>query len=103
MEIHVRSTFLQGLFFKDRHTLPEKLVPLKKYLLQLDQYAASKHISVGDLALNYNLQNANIDGVLIGVDNKVQLIQNFASIMDVDIDPDINVEEKELLKPVNWK
>lgn len=103
VEIHVRSTFLQGLFFKDRNTLPEKLVPLKKYLLQLDQYAASKHISVGDLALNYNLQNANIDGVLIGVDNKVQLIQNFASIMDVDIDPDINVEEKELLKPVNWK
>ena len=36
VEIHVRSTFLQGLYFKDREALPEKLQPLKKYLLQLE-------------------------------------------------------------------
>ena len=103
VEIHVRSTFLQGLFFKDRETLPEKLQPLKKYLIQLDEYAASKGISVGDLALNYNLHNPYIDGVLIGVDNKEQLLQNFASVKDIEINPDIKVEELELLKPVNWK
>ena len=45
VEIHVRSTFLQGLFFKDRETLHEKLQPLKKYLIQLDGYAASKGLS----------------------------------------------------------
>lgn len=103
VEIHVRSTFLQGLFFKDRNTLPEKLEPLKKHLLQLDEYAARKGISVGDLALNYNLQNPYIDGVLIGVDNKDQLMQNFASVKDVEINIDIQVEDPELLKPVNWK
>lgn len=103
VEIHVRSTFLQGLFFKDRNALPEKLEPLKKHLLQLDEYAASKGISVGDLALNYNLQNPYIDGVLIGVDNKDQLMQNFASVKDVEINIDIQVEDPELLKPINWK
>lgn len=103
VEIHVRSTFLQGLFFKDRNTLPDKLEPLKKHLLQLDEYAACKGISVGDLALNYNLQNPYIDGVLIGVDNKDQLMQNFASVKDVEINIDIQVEDPELLKPVNWK
>ncbi|EXY76282.1 aldo/keto reductase family protein [Bacteroides fragilis str. S38L5] len=103
VEIHVRSTFLQGLFFKDRETLPEKLQPLKKYLIQLDEYAASKGISVGDLALNYNLYNPYIDGVLIGVDNKEQLLQNFASVKDIEINLDIKVEELELLKPVNWQ
>lgn len=103
VEIHVRSTFLQGLFFKDRTTLPEKLQPLKKYLIQLDEYAIMKEISVGDLAMNYNLQNPYVDGVLIGVDNKEQLLQDFASVKDVDIDLDIKVEDTELLKPVNWK
>ncbi len=102
VEIHVRSTFLQGLFFKERNTLPEKLNPLKKHLLQLDEYAAGKGISVGELALNYNLQNSYIDGVLIGVDNKEQLMQNFTSIKDIDINIDIHVENTELLKPVNW-
>lgn len=103
VEIHVRSTFLQGLFFKDRSTLPEKLLPLKKYLVQLDEYALGKGITVGELALNYNIQNPYIDGVLIGVDNKEQLIQNFASVKDEDIELDIKVEDTELLKPVNWK
>lgn len=102
VEIHVRSTFLQGLFFKDRNTLPEKLLPLKKYLVQLDEYASGKGISVGELALNYNIQNPYIDGVLIGVDNKEQLIQNFASVKDVEINLDIKVDDTELLKPVNW-
>lgn len=103
VEIHVRSTFLQGLFFKDRNTLPKKLEPLKKHLLQLDEYANCKGISVGELALNYNLQNPYIDGVLIGVDNKDQLTQNFASVKDVEINIDIRVEDPDLLKPVNWK
>lgn len=103
VEIHVRSTFLQGLFFKDRSTLPEKLLPLKKYLVQLDEYALGKGITVGELALNYNIQNPYIDGVLIGVDNKEQLMQNFASVKDEDIELDIKVEDTELLKPVNWK
>lgn len=103
VEIHVRSTFLQGLFFKDRSTLPEKLLPLKKYLVQLDEYALGKGITVGELALNYNIQNPYIDGVLIGVDNKEQLIQNFASVKDEGIELDIKVEDTELLKPVNWK
>ena len=62
----------------------------------------NKGISVGDLALNYNLHNPYVDGVLIGVDNKEQLLQNFASVKDIEINPDIKVEELELLKPVNW-
>ena len=57
VEIHVRSTFLQGLFFKDRGTLPEKLQPMKKYLLQLDDFSHKSGLSISEIALNYNLQN----------------------------------------------
>ncbi len=103
VEIHARSTFLQGLFFKDRTTLPEKLLPLKDDLLALDAYAKSIGLSVGEVALNYNLQNPYIDGVLMGVDNKEQLIQNFKSVSDKKIVCDFKIKNQELLKPVNWK
>lgn len=102
VEIHVRSTFLQGLFFKDREALPEKLKPMKKYLLQLDEFSKQSGLSISETALNYNLHNPYIDGVLIGVDNVSQLIMNLASVKDTTIDVNIEVKEKELLNPVNW-
>lgn len=102
VEIHVRSTFLQGLFFKDRETLPEKLKPMKKYLLLLDDYSKVTGLSISEIALNYNLQNPYIDGVLIGVDNVEQLKMNLASVKNTPIDIEIDVKEQELLNPVNW-
>ncbi len=102
VEIHVRSTFLQGLFFKDRESLPEKLKPMKKYLLQLDEFSKKSGLSISEIALNYNLQNPYIDGVLIGVDNLEQLKTNLASVKDTHIDIEIEVKEQELLNPVNW-
>lgn len=102
VEIHVRSTFLQGLFFMDRNALPNKLEPLRKYLLQLDDYSSKTGLSISEIALNYNLQNPYIDGVLIGVDNVEQLQMNLASIKDTPINLEIQVKEQELLNPVNW-
>lgn len=102
VEIHVRSTFLQGLFFKDRNTLPEKLLPLKPYLEKLDDYSKSTGLSIAEIALNYNIQNSYIDGVLIGVDTKEQLRINFNSVSEKIVQLSIEVKETELLKPVNW-
>lgn len=102
VEIHVRSTFLQGLFFKDRNALPNKLLPLRPYLVKLDDYATASGLSLTEVALNYNIQNPYIDGVLIGVDTKEQLLTNFEAISDRKIDISIEVKETELLKPINW-
>ena len=102
VEIHVRSTFLQGLFFKDRDTLPEKLCPLGRYLKDLDSYSTQTGTSISELALNFNVQNPYVDKVLIGVDNREQLLANVAALSDKRIDLDINVKEQELLSPVNW-
>ena len=103
VEIHVRSTFLQGLFFKDRNALPEKLLPLKKYLQQLDDYSNESGLTISQLALNYNLQYPYIDGVLIGVDNVRQLRENIEAISNIHVELDFDIKEKELLNPVNWK
>ena len=102
VEIHVRSAFLQGLFFMDRNILPAKLQPMKKYLLQLDEISETTGLSISEIALNYNLQNPYIDGVLIGVDNVEQLKTNLKSVKETPVDIEIDVKEKELLNPVNW-
>lgn len=103
VEVHVRSTFLQGLFFKDRNALPEKLQPLKPFLQQLDEYAQMHQMTISELAMNYNVQNAYLGGVLVGVDTLEQLKMNIQMESDKPIDLDIDVQEKELLNPVNWK
>lgn len=103
VEIHVRSTFLQGLFFKDRNTLPAKLGSLRGYLEQLDDYAERSGMTVAEIALNFNLQNPFIDGVLIGVDTVGQLQDNLRHISEQKVQLSIQVKEKELLNPANWK
>jgi len=106
IEIHTRSTFLQGLFFKDLDTIRGRLVVLKKYLLELKKLVNKNEIN--SLALSYVCSNANIDGVLLGVDTVSQLKNNLSSINDVkfkdiieNIDS-INVNEENLLNPANW-
>ena len=106
VEIHTRSTFLQGLFFKDLNAIEGKIIKLKKYLLKLKGLVDKNEIH--NLALNYVCSNANIDGVLLGVDNVSQLKKNISCINDnkfTDIIKNIdsiNVNEEDLLNPANW-
>jgi aryl-alcohol dehydrogenase-like predicted oxidoreductase len=108
VEIHTRSAFLQGLFFKDTNTLPEKLSPLKPYLKELHQYCDDHSISIEQMALGYVLSNEHVKGALIGVDNHIQLENNLRvasyclSSEDISFIKSITVKEKDLLNPVNW-
>ena len=106
--IHVRSVFLQGLFFMKKENLPLKLIPLQKYLSGVQSLCDKFDISVEEVALNYVMANESIDGVLIGVESSNQLIKNLNAIntkIPDEIDDFINriiVKETELLNPANW-
>ena len=106
VEIHTRSTFLQGLFFKDLDTITGRLGVLKKYLLELKRLVNKNEIN--SLALSYVCSNANIDGVLLGVDTVSQLKNNLSCINDdkfkdiIENIDSINVKEENLLNPANW-
>lgn len=106
VEIHTRSVFLQGLFFKDLDSLSVQLEPLKPYLLQIRNYCAAHTISTEQCALSFVLHNPFIDGVLIGVDNVIQLQNNInvaAHTVEVDeLAKQIIVNETSLLNPSNW-
>ena len=108
VEIHTRSVYLQGLFFKDLNTLSSKLLPLKQELDKVNSISNSTGIKISDLSFTYVFQQDYIDKILIGVDTVEQLRINLEatntiipkSIMD-KIDS-INVEDKSLLNPSNW-
>lgn len=108
VEIHTRSAFLQGLFFRETNTLPEKLKLLKKYLDNLHNYCQKRDLTVEQLALGYVLANPHVKGALIGVDNHLQLEANMnvASVElteeDITYIHNIDIIEDWLLNPVNW-
>tara|TARA_Y100000766_G_C18492710_1_gene405563 strand:- start:65 stop:556 length:492 start_codon:yes stop_codon:yes gene_type:complete len=107
VEIHTRSVFLQGLFFKKLKSLEGNLKCLEIYLKQLHELT-SENLKINDIALNYAINQPFIDAVLIGVDNPNQLNLNLQSVnkyLPKSILEDINsikVNEKELLNPFNW-
>jgi len=109
VEIHTRSAFLQGLFFKETDKLSDKLKPLKPYLDSLHDYCTKRNISIEQLSLGYVVANKYVVGNLIGVDNCNQLESNI-KVIDSKLEEEdlafirsIEVKEKNILNPINWK
>ncbi len=108
-ELQVRSVFLQGLFFRSLTDLSPHLLPLKPYLKKIHEISDDEDISIEQLALNYVLQQHEIDNIIIGVDSIEQIEKNIKiadTIISDNIIEAINqiiVHEVELLYPKNWK
>lgn len=106
--IHTRSAFLQGLFFTSLQTANETALSLAAELEYIRELSKSYQVSLPKMALNYCLQQPDIDNVLIGVDNLEHLNQN---VLDADYSlsqnllNDINtiiVKDVTLLNPSLW-
>ncbi len=99
-EIHTRSAFLQGLFFKNVDSLPVFFDAVKPLIKDIQNQ--TKYIS-GSL-LNFVLAKPFIDKVIIGVENTLQLQNNLN-----DLSYSVNLVNntgltipKEILMPSNW-
>ena len=108
IEIHVRSIFLQGLYFMDPNNLPSNLEPLSEPLNKLKKFCKSRAISMLELCLSFVLKHKKIDYIVVGVESLKQLKQ----INDVYINNNfsLNTESiglnfsfnKNLLNPSKW-
>jgi aryl-alcohol dehydrogenase-like predicted oxidoreductase len=108
-EIHVRSIFLQGLFFKQPNELSGNLKrleqPVREFHAILDQFS----LNVNQACLNHALHNPLIDKVLIGVETVSQLEENLESILSdfpaglSEKLESISIPDKRLLNPTNWE
>lgn len=106
--IHTRSTFLQGLFFKDLNDNHPVVKALKQELCEIYKLSESMGVSIATLALAYCNQQTCIDQVLIGVDSVDQLrINLYASNCylpenAIQIINQININNIKLLNPSLW-
>ena len=110
VEIHIRSVFLQGLFFLE----PEKTNPYFKEILPeiaaVKAFASQNKIPLNLLLLGFAALNPKIDKLVIGVENATQLKEN---AVFVNYLPQIEkvyaglqkfaLEKEEFLLPFNWK
>ena len=108
VEIHVRSVFLQGLYFKNPEQLSNKLLILKPVLSELQNISKQNNLDISELCLDFIRQNCKIDYAVIGVESEEQL-REVSQVKNCNLNWDIILEtldsyniKKELLNPSNW-
>ncbi len=109
VEIHTRSAFLQGLFFKSAQNLPTHFESIKGKFEQLENFKSNNKLETVEACLGYILKNPNIDKVVIGVDSSSQLQANINSINNLsdNIDwshlNDLSINDLNIINPSLWK
>jgi aryl-alcohol dehydrogenase-like predicted oxidoreductase len=109
VEIHIRSVFLQGLFFKDPDKLDARFISAKKQIAQLRRFAEEYDAPVFSLCLNFALTNDLVDKVVVGIDN----ISHLRQILDADRFlgaylrvkqglSGLKIDDEQIIVPSNW-
>ena len=98
-EIHTRSAFLQGLFFKKREELSLFFNDVKPLIETLHQNV--RHLPASLLA--FVMKHPLIDQVIVGVENSGQLLENLTMLVYAEPLPDLDITLSEkILMPSNW-
>ncbi len=110
VEIHIRSVFLQGLFFSETNKIDEKFYTAKDKISKLCNIKKKYKIPIHTLCLCFNLLNSNIDKVVFGVDYCGQLKQNLDSLKSInkvqgiyDLLESLKFHDESVILPYNWK
>ncbi|KAA6338202.1 hypothetical protein EZS27_013768 [termite gut metagenome] len=98
-EIHARSIFLQGLFFRNIDTLDSFFDEVKPIL----NFVKENVKSLEGTLLNFVIEKEFVDVAIIGIENSIQLINNINSINKGEKLPPLNKKISDsILIPSNW-
>lgn len=108
VEIHVRSVFLQGLFYLPKSVLNNRFSDAVPSLEKLKSIATKAGLTIAELSLLWLLHLDEINKVIIGVDDVSQLMVHFKTL-DKNVDPSIFEEalsiyynNEKILNPSLW-
>jgi aryl-alcohol dehydrogenase-like predicted oxidoreductase len=104
VEVHTRSSFLQGLLLMERGDIPSKFEAWKCYWDSWDEWVRDNNVTRLRGCLSYCLSHKGVDRVVVGVDNKSQLEEIVAASNAKVIDsfPDLTCSDPNLINPANW-
>jgi hypothetical protein len=105
VEVHVRSSFLQGLLLMPRNKIPQNFQIWSSLWDHWHAWLEGNAVSPIEACLAYVLSEPNIDQIVVGIDSKEQLQQITAAFETTCLDtfPDISSFDNKLLNPSNWK
>lgn len=108
--VHVRSIFLQGLFFEAPEKLHSYFNPIRQRIIDLNDLSAKTGVPLFALCLNFVLVNNLIDGTVIGVDGLEHFTQLLTSsrfsAMTNKVMAELNnmrLDDENIILPINWK
>jgi hypothetical protein len=106
IELHTRSSFLQGLLLFSRNDIPPEFELWSKIWDRWNEYQKLNKISAIELAFKFCLLQEHVNRVVVGVDNCIQFkelinISNNCSI--IKNWPKISSNNEKLINPSEWK
>ncbi|MBE0367404.1 aldo/keto reductase [Pseudoalteromonas aurantia] len=108
IEVHARSSFLQGLLLMDLQDIPKYFLPWLDKLALFSQVASELSLSNLELALSYVVKEPNIDKLVIGVNDVKELeqvTQAYNKALDVEHNrlPNLSSLDPKLINPAHWQ
>jgi aryl-alcohol dehydrogenase-like predicted oxidoreductase len=99
IEVHTRSSFLQGLFFMKPEGLSNHFEPVKNFLKELQASGSNLQTSL----LNFVLSKGFVDRVVVGVETLVQLKENIEGLKSAEtLTIPIPQVPDQILMPMHW-
>lgn len=104
IEVHTRSTFLQGLLLMPRSEIPQKFEYWSTIWDEWHSTLAELQITAVSACLSYPLSIPEVDRVVIGVDSLHQLQQIAqSSVQETQVSClNIQCDDQRLINPSNW-
>ncbi len=110
IDIHIRSVFLQGLFFIQPENINTYFSTAKDKLIEIHKFAHNTGLDISSVCFGYVNQNKNIDKIVIGVDSLNNLINNInafkvirESKFDYSAFESLSIEDERIILPFNWR
>ena len=104
VEVHTRSAFLQGLLLMAQPSRPPKFAKWTGLWTKWHQWLADQDGSAVQACLAFPLSFPEIDRVIVGADNVIQLAQvlDAAKCQSKIAFPDLQCEDEDLINPAKW-
>jgi len=106
VEIHARSTFLQGLLLMPRTSIPTYFLPIKEKIELFSKSAQELSLSKLELALGYVMGINEIDKIVVGV-NTIEQLREIIEATQVKVNPmeftDVSIDNPIYTNPSLWK